>query len=160
LSAGDLTYGAVYEVIPFDNAIATLQVTGDELTALLRAAYGSRKGVFQVSGLEVKLSQCPGNDRLKAVALEGGKALEPKARYRVVLPDFLARGGDGLGPTLARIEPRYVDLGSDRDLNIRDALVDYLQKKKQPLIAPRSGRIVFVHEEGPCPPNEKAGYSR
>jgi 5'-nucleotidase len=150
----------VYEVIPFDNAIATLQVTGDELTALLRAAYGSRKGVFQISGLEVKLSPCPGTDRLKSVALVGGKALEPKTRYRVVLPDFLARGGDGLGPPVSRIEPRFVDLGSDRDLNLRDALVDYLQRKKQPLLAPPSGRIVFVPESGPCTSNEKAGYSR
>src|SRR6185295_8051103 len=49
LKAGDLKYGDVYEVLPFDNTVATITMTGEELRRLLTAAYGSRKGVFQIS---------------------------------------------------------------------------------------------------------------
>ncbi len=155
LKAGDVTYGAVYEVLPFDNAISTLKLTGDELMRLLTAAYGSRKGVFQASGIEVKLSRCPTADRLKTVTLEGGKPLDLSKQYRVVMPDFLARGGDGLAPILSTIEPDQVDLGENRELNLRDALVDFWKKKKEPFASPRSGRVSFLQDGDKCSPGTK-----
>lgn len=155
LKAGEVTYGAVYEVLPFDNAISTLKLTGDELMRLLTAAYGSRKGVFQASGIEVKLSRCPTADRLKLVTLEGGKPLEPTKEYRVVMPDFLARGGDGLAPILSTIEPTQVDLGENRELNLRDALVDFWKKKKEAFAGPGRGRVSFLADGDKCSPGTK-----
>src|SRR5262249_27898138 len=67
LPQGALTYGRLYEVMPFDNTVASLTLTGEELRRLLDAAYGARKGAYQVSGLRVSLSQCPGPGRLKGV---------------------------------------------------------------------------------------------
>jgi 5'-nucleotidase len=149
LKPGPVTYGEVYEVLPFDNAIATLQLSADELRRLLNAAYGSRKGVFQVAGLKVTLSRCPTPDRLKNVTLETGKPLEQRT-YRVVMPDFLARGGDGLGPVLSTIEPTRVDLGVNREKNLRDALVDHWQKKKESFGQPKPGRVSFLSDDGAC----------
>ncbi len=150
LPAGAITYGDVYEVLPFDNSIATLHVTGEELRRLLQAAYGARKGVFQVSGLRVTLGRCPGKNRLKSFSLADGKPVDAQKWYRVVMPDFLARGGDGLGPVLAALKPEQVDLGTRRPLNLRDALVAHWQKKKAELAPPTLGRILFADEKGPC----------
>src|SRR5581483_7336866 len=75
LKSGELTYGAVFEVMPFDNNVATLDVTGDELLRVLKAAYGGKKGVFQVSGVEVKLGKCVSPERLKSATLDGGKPI-------------------------------------------------------------------------------------
>lgn len=152
LKAGEVTYGAVYEVIPFDNSIATLEVSADELKRLLGAAYGSKKGVFQVSGLEVTLSRCASPDRLKNVLLEGGKPLDAKKKYRVVMPDFLARGGDGLGPVLSTIEPAQVDLGESREVNLRDALVSHWKARKEAFAHPKGGRVSFVPGSEGCGP--------
>jgi 5'-nucleotidase len=152
MKAGDITYGDVYQVMPFDNAISTLDLSGEQLRRLLVAAYGAKKGVFQVSGLNVILSRCPTSDRLKSVTLEGGKQIDANARYRVVLPDFLARGGDGLGPVLSTIDPNKVDLGSHRDLNIRDALVSWWQGKKDKFSPPRRGRVTFLADGDQCAP--------
>jgi 5'-nucleotidase len=149
LKAGEITYGSVYEVLPFDNAISTLNLTADELTRLLKAAYGSRKGVFQLSGAEVTLSRCPTSDRLKQVTV-GGKALDEGKKYRVVMPDFLARGGDGLAPILSTIEPEQVDLGENRELNLRDALVDFWKKKKESFEVPKAGRVSFLQDGDKC----------
>ncbi|HYX92848.1 MAG TPA: 5'-nucleotidase C-terminal domain-containing protein, partial [Myxococcaceae bacterium] len=153
LPAGELEYGAIYEVIPFDNAIATISVNGEELRRLLHVAYGSRKGVFQVSGLKVTLARCPGQGRVRAVALADGRAIQSDKRYRVVLPDFLARGGDGLGPVMSSLPPGRIDFGTARDLNLRDALVRWWQKRGAPLVAPTLGRIQFVQGGASCAPD-------
>ncbi len=159
LPAGELTYGDVYEVLPFDNTVATLVMTGDKLSRLLRAAYGAKKGVFQVSGLRIKLSRCPGRDRLKELSLANGKPLSPERKYKVVLPDFLARGGDGVGPVLAALPSSRIDYGEQRPLNFRDALIAYWQKLGKPLLAPKLGRIVFVDDGSACAAAEKPGSS-
>lgn len=150
LSQGPLQYGEVYEVMPFDNAIATLDITGDQLVSLVRAAFAAKKGVFQVSGLEVVLHRCPGPSRLKSVHLPGGHGVDPNVRYRVVMPDFLARGGDGLGPVLATIDPRQVDLGEGRGSNLRDELVDFWVKNQESFVAPEPGRVAIVDDGKPC----------
>ncbi|MEW5742839.1 MAG: bifunctional UDP-sugar hydrolase/5'-nucleotidase [Myxococcota bacterium] len=157
LKAGGVKYGAVYEVLPFDNQVATLELTGEQLMRLLKAAYGSKKGVFQVSGLEVQLSRCPAPDRLKKVALPGGKSVDPAGKYKVVMPDFLARGGDGLAPVLATIDPAHVNLGDTRGANLRDELVAYWQSSKVPFRAPRPGRIAFQEGKAECKAGEQVG---
>ncbi len=96
LKKGPLKYGAVYEVLPFDNSVATLDVTGEQLQRLLNAAYGSRKGVFQISGLEGR-TRCPATNCLREVILDGASA-----RVGLALP-----GGDArlLGPRRRRLGP-------------------------------------------------------
>jgi 5'-nucleotidase len=141
LPAGDLTYGHVYEVIPFDNTISTVTLSGEELQRLMSAAYGARKGAFQIAGLKVTIDRCPGPSRLRSLTLSNGKPVDRKRRYRVVMPDFLARGGDGLGSVLATIPESRIDMGTSRELNLRDALVAFWQERGRPLVAPASGRI-------------------
>jgi 5'-nucleotidase len=155
LRKGPLTYGEVYEVMPFENQVATLVLSAEQLKRVLAAAYGSRKGVFQVSGVEVKLGRCPTPDRLKSFSLAGGKSVDPVGRYKVVMSDFLARGGDGLGPALTGLAPGQVDMGDARGLNYRDELVAFWQEKKPPLVSPRRGRVAFLEAAGPCGPGTK-----
>lgn len=151
LPQGNLRFGDVYQVIPFDNTVATVTVTGEELSRLLRTAYGAHKGVFQISGARVTLNPCPGKGRLKSFVLENGKAAEAKKLYRVTMPDFLARGGDGLGAILSTLPEGRVELGTQRALNFRDALIASWQEAKAPLIAPTLGRIQILRDEKGCP---------
>src|SRR5262249_35003912 len=85
IPAGELTYGEVYEVLPFENTVANVIVTGEELTRLLQAAYGARRGVYQESGLQVTLLRCPGIVRLKSVKLSDGAPIRLEQRYRVAM---------------------------------------------------------------------------
>ena len=151
LKAGPLTYGGLYEVLPFDNTVATVTVTGEELVRLLGVAYGTGSSMFQQSGLRVKLARCPGPGRLREVTLAGGGALEPTRLYRVVLPDFLARGAGGLGAVLSRLPPERIDLGEGRERILRDALADWWQTRGTPVSAPATGRISYVEQAGACP---------
>jgi 5'-nucleotidase len=150
--AGELSYGDVYEVLPFDNTVATLRLTGEQLQRLLGHVYGTaRQGVYQLSGLRVELARCPGPGRLQRVTLPDGKPLRPEQTYRVVTTDFLARGGNGLGPLLSTFPPEAVDLGLEQELGLREALIAFWQRTRTPLVAPPAGRMRFVGE-GECRP--------
>lgn len=154
IDAGPLTFGDVYEVLPFDNTVALLTLSGDELKRLLEVAYGTKKGVFQISGLQVKLNRCQGPGRFLGATFPNGKPLEPAKLYRVTMPDFLARGGDGLGVALAQLPPGRIDLGEKRPGTLRDELIAYWQGRKKPLATPTLGRISYVDSGTPCPASQ------
>jgi 5'-nucleotidase len=154
IDAGPLTFGDVYEVLPFDNTVALVTLSGDELKRLLQAAYGAKKGVFQVSGLKVRLHRCPGPDRFLSATLTNGRPLEPAKLYLVTMPDFLARGGDGLARALEPLPPGRIDLGQTRPRTLRDELITYWQGRKAPISAPSLGRISYVDSGTPCPASQ------
>jgi 5'-nucleotidase len=58
----------------------------------------------------------------------------------VALPDFLARGGDGLGPVTRALPPERVDI---RAQDLREALIAY-GKARGGLSAPPLGRIRYM----------------
>lgn len=150
LKEGPLTYGAVYEVMPFDNTLAILELTGAQLERLLIAALNARKGVMQVSGLELKLSHCQMPHRLRSFTLSGGKKWDPTKKYKVALPDFLARGGDGLGPVLATIDPSQVDLAENKGTTLRDELIAFWQGHRESFKALKPGRVTFIDAKETC----------
>ncbi|MCP3098690.1 5'-nucleotidase C-terminal domain-containing protein [Myxococcus sp. K15C18031901] len=149
LPAGELTYGAIYEVLPFDNTLAVLTVSATELKRLLEVAY-ARKGTFQVSGLKVKVETCNGVSKLVSVTLPNGKALPANKRFRVSMPDFLARGGGGLEDGLKALPAGSIDLGEKQALTLRDALVEHWKTRGKPLVAPTPGRILRVAGSAHC----------
>ncbi len=154
IDAGPLTFGDVYEVLPFDNTVSIVTMSGDELKHLLQVAYGGRKGLFQISGLKVTVARCPGPDRFQGATFTNGRPLEPTRLYRVAMPDFLARGGDGLAPGLDTLPPGRMDLGLTRPGTLRDELITYWQSRKAPLTAPALGRISYVGSGAECPPSQ------
>jgi 5'-nucleotidase len=148
LPQGPLTFGKLYEVLPFDNTLAVLDLSADELRRFLALAYGGRKGVFAVSGLEVTLGACPGPERFQGVTLPGGKPLKAKGTYRVAVPDFLLRGGDGVGPLTSTLPPARIHLLQGQDL--REVLVAYGRAHGNALKPPALGRVHLAKAPGPC----------
>ncbi len=111
LPAGPVTYGALFEVLPFDNHLAVVEMTGAQLRALVDGNLHGKKGVLSVSGMTVH-AHCTGARLTVELVLEGGKAVDDRRVYRVGTNDFLALGGDDFGTlhdTRVHIdEPRLV----------------------------------------------------
>ncbi len=149
LAPGPLTYGALYEVFPFDNTVATLNVTGQELVELLEALLSSNHGVPQTSGLQFTATYCGRTARISEILI-GGKPLDRKRLYRLTTSDFLALGGDGLGPVLAKIPAERKDLGHRRELNMRDGLAAWLTTRGGELTAKVDGRMKLITASDPA----------
>ena len=136
LRAGPATYGSLFEVQPFGNVLYRLTVTGTALRGYLEKLVGKRQNVH-LSGVAVTYDStaAPGT-RIISARLAAGALIRPDGRYTVILNDFLATGGDGLGLENGALKTEIlptVDL---------DAFVSYLRGLPQPVRAPSGRRIV------------------
>ena len=109
IPAGDVTLKHVYQAFPFRNELVVGDLTGAQLLAALGRSASldpdDNPGAFlQVSGLRYAIA----GGKLADAAL-GGHPLDPQRSYRVVMPDFLAEGGDGYA--MLKEMQRRVDTG-------------------------------------------------
>lgn len=124
IDAGEVTMGEVLTVLPFQNTLATFEVTGATMVAALENGVSEVEdgaGRFpQVAGMSftVTLSNEPGS-RISNVMV-GGAPIEMDAVYGVVSNNYVRNGGDGyrmfrdamnaydFGPDLADVTAEYM----------------------------------------------------
>lgn len=118
---GKITFGQVYTLLPFDNRVVVMDLTGEQIRRVFEQNAGTTHQVLQVSGLTVHLdlTRPPG---LQATEVHiGSNPLEPGRTYRVATNDFLAAGGDEF--TTFR-EGRNIVFGDQ----LRDVVTAYLEQ--------------------------------
>lgn len=120
---GQLTFGDLYKVQPFNNVLLTQTLTGAQLRRVLEQnfdGYGPNQVLSPSRGFvySYDLSR-PVGSRIVSMMLDG-KPIEDGATYRITTSDFLAYGGD-----------TYSELskGTDRVVGVTDlaALEAWLQ---------------------------------
>lgn len=94
LKAGPVTYGQLYQVLPFENSIVSVDLTGAQLKEVLEDASG-RAGRLQIGGgsWSYRFSN-PGGDRVITATIAGAP-LDLTRVYHVATIDYLLLGGDG-----------------------------------------------------------------
>jgi 2',3'-cyclic-nucleotide 2'-phosphodiesterase (5'-nucleotidase family) len=97
LSAGPVTRRDLFELLPFDNNIVAMTLTGEQLLSLVRRTIENteHKGCDYSGMLVVIERDANGAQHLTAVKV-GGEPVDPARDYRVATNSFLADGGDGL----------------------------------------------------------------
>jgi len=130
LPAGDLVYGSVYEMFPFDNIVSIHEVRGADLRKIIARKAGThRKAGF--AGMRVFVT-CSDSGMHVEMRLDNGHVIMDEDIIRVIANDFLALGGDDiLTPAIpaAGFELRY-------DLPLtREVLVDWFGEQDGVLYA-------------------------
>lgn len=100
LSPGPLTYGALYDVFPFDNRLVELTLRGEDLRRVFedQVREGARGGLG-ISGLRVR-ARCTDGSLSVLLMRESGQPVRPDEMLRVVTTDQLAsRGIFGIFPS-------------------------------------------------------------
>jgi 5'-nucleotidase len=129
LPAGPITYGKVFEILPFENTLVTLKLTGTQLKRTLAVTLTAVSGLRAVYDLSK-----PKNEKLLSVTLADGSPLIDDATYTVTVNDFMLAGGDDY-TELAR-GTEIMDTG----ILLRDALSEHISDKET--IEPRvDGRL-------------------
>lgn len=100
LTAGDVTVGDVFAMLPFDNKVTLVEVTGQTVWDALENGvdgYPTTNGKFpQVSGIKYTFDGSkPAGERIVSVTLEDGTPLDLDAWYTLACNDFMCGGGDG-----------------------------------------------------------------
>jgi 5'-nucleotidase/UDP-sugar diphosphatase len=159
INRGKIRMKDVYTVLPFDNYIVAVKLTGKQIREALEygvSAAEEEAGRFpQVSGIKFTYSRSakPGS-RIKDVLI-GNKPVEAGKEYIVATNDFLAAGGDGyegFGVPVKSSKDFSITGGmmkgeklafSDSGRWLRDVIIGYIKEKK--VISPEvEGRITEI----------------
>jgi 2',3'-cyclic-nucleotide 2'-phosphodiesterase / 3'-nucleotidase / 5'-nucleotidase len=151
---GDITVGQIWTLMPFDNEINTLDMTGAQVKNVLEYMVSGIKTPGHISGLrfiydlnkparfgyaadgKTVVVVNPDNSRVVKMTLPDGTPVDMNKVYKVAAPDFIATGGDN-----------YPFVGNSTNLTnphilVRDALINDLKVRKILNNLP-DGRIQF-----------------
>jgi len=131
LRKGPITKGDLFEVLPFQNTVIKMSLSGAQLKQLLA------RRVLAVSGMKVSWDTTRSfPDRLVSATLANGQPIQDGTRYTIAANDFMAAGGDGL------IELTQGTSLEETGMLLRDAVISYL--RKHPLVsAATDGRVTI-----------------
>jgi 2',3'-cyclic-nucleotide 2'-phosphodiesterase (5'-nucleotidase family) len=123
IPAGDISTSDIFELLPFENALVTLELTGEQLRRFLDVTVARRNAQ---SGARIVYRSNPEKKQSEIVSVKlGGRSeerdIDPQATYTIVTIDYLVkRGGD------------YAVLQEGKNvrplgLTMRDAVLDYVK---------------------------------
>ncbi len=116
IEAGDISYKDVLTTQPFGNAVAFVELSGDELLDYLAVAASKPvdTGAYaQFAGVDIEIL-----DGVMAGAKVDGIEIDPSGLYRLALNSYLASGGDGYPPMDTHrgyVNTGFVDAGVLRE---------------------------------------------
>ncbi len=125
LPQGDLTYGAIFEMFPFDNRVVQLRLTGAELREVLQRQVfrpGNRAGI---SGIRV-FAKCDDGKLSVTMVRADGSTIGDEELLLVTTNNFLATGGDDIFTPV--IPEDGFPLPDDAPL-MREAIADWMRAK-------------------------------
>ncbi len=131
IDAGDITFGEVYEALPFDNSLVVVELDGNEVRQVLEEGVTGAHGVVQVSGLQFTFDyDAPAGSRIigDIIDLNTSLPIDPVALYQVAVNDFMANGGDGYATLAANPQTNTFFL-------VRDIVVSWIMANS-PFTAP------------------------
>jgi 2',3'-cyclic-nucleotide 2'-phosphodiesterase (5'-nucleotidase family) len=139
LTKGDVTYGDVLDVAPFENKICFTTLKGDKVLEVFRQmAYRGGEGVSKGVELVIKKADNEEHGELVSAKLHG-KEIDPQADYRVATLNYLLEGNDGM-PALR--EGTNVVKPDEASNNTRFLIMNYFRDKQS------RGEIVDAQVEG------------
>lgn len=133
LPKGEIPLSKVFELMPFENELVVLTMTGKKTKQMFQAI--ARDKGMPIAGARVVIQ-----DSLPPIVTVGGKDLDETKNYRVVTSDYLSNGGDKM---YFFKSPERVDTLHHK---IRDAIVEYMKeenKKGNTLKPMLDGRISY-----------------
>ena len=146
IAAGDLRASDIFELLPFENALIALDVTGEQLSKLLQLATRDAQ-----SGARIQFKY---NDRDRPEFISGKlvdengneQEIDPNKIYTIVTIDYLVRLNSGSYAVLQEAKK-----STPLNITIRDAVMNYVKSETTAGRAIRSrvdGRFVQI---GPGP---------
>jgi len=125
LPAGELTFGAVYEMFPFDNVVTILDISGLELRRVIAMQAHRAPRLPGFSGMRVSV-RCDGDTMNVAMRLADGREIVDTDRIQVIANDFLAFGGDNILTPVIPVGGFELNFDMPRT---RDALIQWFKTR-------------------------------
>lgn len=118
LPKGAITRGKVFELMPFENMLVIVTLSGKETRRMFE--FIAKKGGLPFSGFTMGMK-----DTTAVNILINGKPFDDTKEYRVVTSDYLAGGGDDMNFFANPI--KY----ENTRIKVRDAIIEYMKEETQ-----------------------------
>jgi 2',3'-cyclic-nucleotide 2'-phosphodiesterase (5'-nucleotidase family) len=136
LEAGEVTYADLYRVLPFENQVVRMELTGRELRDVAEHAFSRR--VYHFANLRVEHDPgAPPGRRILALATADGRPVADDARYVLATVEYLAGGGDGF-TMLGRLPAEPTGIPA------LEAVIRHLRSLPSPVALPREAWLQEV----------------
>lgn len=139
LDAGDITYGELFKVQPFNNLLVKFELTGEELKQAMNRQFSSYGPDYSIAGFQYTWNY--EDQAIVDIKGENGEPLDLDKTYSVVVNNYMF--GD---PDMA-FSDFYEGKGENIALDI-DAFEDYVRAQEGAITYEAEGRIVEVDAEG------------
>ena len=124
LPAGELTFGDVYQLSPFENRLVVLTLSGAELRKVI-AEQVHRRIRIGFSGMRVAIA-CSNTDMTVVMHFSDGREIADSDSVTVAVNDYIALGGDDI---LTSVIPEGSYVIDDSLPLTRDVFIDWLGAK-------------------------------
>ena len=136
MKKGLITLRDIFQIMPFENTLVKLTMTGAQLKKLMADNLRGGFSKLQISGIEVKFRKTPEGPR-DVTIWRGGTEVKPEDKFTVATNNYLTTGGTG-GAAFSEAEKSEDTLLPIRDLLLKDI-------KEHPVkAAPAGGRIKLL----------------
>jgi len=147
LPLGNLTYGDLFQVYPFENLLAIAELRGSEVRRMIEIALSGQVGEASVSNLHItRLDVAPGvqgpwdrdldgngvketweRNLIISIQDPNGKELSNDEIYRVATIDYLTNGGDYQSEVFDRVPPERIHVYPE--FSARDIVKEFITSK-------------------------------
>lgn len=138
LSAGDITYRTVYEILPFENSLCILSLKGKDVKDLM-------KDIIKVGGEGISNVHMTVNKDMDLLDLKvGNKTVDDEHIYHIATLDYLAEGNDRM-TAFKRAEKKLCY----ETATIRQIFIDYVKAetaKGRSLTSKMDGRVIIKED--------------
>ncbi len=117
ISKGNVSARNAYEVMPFENTIVIVKLSGSSVLEMIDYLIQSKRA-HPVSGIQIVLNK---ENELQSLNIQGKPFVESK-NYYVATSNYLVTGGDNMGFFRNVLEQ------TDTGYLIRNAMIDYFKK--------------------------------
>ncbi|UKN02098.1 5'-nucleotidase C-terminal domain-containing protein [Paracrocinitomix mangrovi] len=132
INKGSITVGNIYELMPFDNIVTLVQISGDKMKELCDYLYEHNGQPVSNATFDLK------NDDYKVTI--GGEPYRFDEDVVIITSDYLASGGDHMDFFKEPIKKW------DSGIFLRDVFIDYVKVKRDLGDYPNEGRMKITKE--------------
>jgi 5'-nucleotidase len=145
LREGDLTYGELHRVFPFDNRLATARITGEELEAMVRRTLRGSRSIDSYAGIRVRAT-CDDGELEIDIRRDNGRRIRDDEELLVVASDFLVTGGNDVLTAAWRDGRAEIDEGALMRDQIAERLTEIGRVRARTRFDPRRRRVSYPGE--------------
>jgi len=137
INKGEIKLRDIYQVMPFENTLVTIVMTGEQIEKLISDNLKPDRTSMQISGITVKY-EVKDNKVSKIIIEKDGKEIDKNAKFKIATNNYLTSGGSG-----GRVFSKGSDL-KDTMVSVREILINWIKDKKN-IFPPETGRFIKIN---------------